>query len=322
LIGPGESGKSTVFKQMKILQQEGGFLEDELLAFAPIIVSNTISQMRVLVQNAARLQKPLDSDKNQEYAQHILTLPEGGDYLDEHTATALKSLWADSAAQATYALRDKEFQLNDSAEYFFESAQIDRVADANFLPSEQDVLRARVRSTGIEEAEFYFEDLAFRMFDVGGQRSERRKWIHCFDCVTAVLFVVSLCGYDQVLREDETQNRMKESLLLFDEIVNSPWFCDTSFILFLNKIDLFREKIKTADLRTCFPNYNGGASEKHATDYIKDLFMDQKNSDQGGKREIFVHVTCAVDSENIAVVFRAVQKKILDEILQGTGVLM
>lgn len=95
------------------------------------------------------------------------------------------------------------------------------------------------------------------MLDVGGQRSERRKWIHCFDSVTAVMFCVALSEYDQVLREDATQNRMKESLLLFDEVSNSHWFKNTSFILFLNKTDLFKEKIGRVDLTCCWPNYTG-----------------------------------------------------------------
>ena len=114
-----------------------------------------------------------------------------------------------------------------------------------------------MRSTGIDEAEFEFDDLEFKMLDVGGQRSERRKWIHCFDCVTAVLFCASLNEYDQVLREDDSQNRMKESILLFDEICNSPWFRETAFILFLNKTDLFREKVTRVPLSICFPNYKG-----------------------------------------------------------------
>lgn len=42
-----------------------------------------------------------------------------------------------------------------------------------------------------------------RIFDVGGQRSERKKWIHCFEGVTAVLFIVALSGYDCCLVEDK-----------------------------------------------------------------------------------------------------------------------
>ena len=47
------------------------------------------------------------------------------------------------------------------------------------------------------------------MFDVGGQRSQRKKWIHCFDDVDCVLFVVALSEYDQVLSEDSSVNRMQ-----------------------------------------------------------------------------------------------------------------
>lgn len=79
--------------------------------------------------------------------------------------------------------------------------------------------------------------------DVGGQRSERRKWIHCFDSVTAVLFTCSLSGYDQVLREDRRVNRMVEALNLFEDVVNYSYFADAAIILFLNKTDLFKAKL-------------------------------------------------------------------------------
>ncbi len=93
------------------------------------------------------------------------------------------------------------------------------------------------------------KDLNFRVFDVGGQRSERKKWIHCFEDVTAIIFIVALSEYDQVLVEDETTNRMHESLRLFDSICNNKWFVNTSIILFLNKKDLFEEKILRSGLR-------------------------------------------------------------------------
>lgn len=127
----------------------------------------------------------------------------------------------------------------------------------SYVPTHADVLRARVRSAGIEEATFRFEDDFYRMIDVGGQRSERRKWIHCFDCVTAVIFCVSLSEYDQTLREDDQQNRMTESLSLFEEISNSRWFSNTNFILFLNKTDLFQEKIKQVPLSNYFKDFKG-----------------------------------------------------------------
>ena len=81
------------------------------------------------------------------------------------------------------------------------------------------------------------------MFDVGGQRSERKKWYRCFTGVTAIIFCTAMSEYDLVLEEDDEVNRMIESMKLFDSICNNRWFTDTSIILFLNKKDLFEEKI-------------------------------------------------------------------------------
>lgn len=67
---------------------------------------------------------------------------------------------------------------------------------------------------------FAIDDHKFMMVDVGGQRNERKKWIHCFESVTAVIFVVAVSEYDQVLFEDQTTNRMMEALNLFDEVRN------------------------------------------------------------------------------------------------------
>ena len=88
-------------------------------------------------------------------------------------------------------------------------------------------------------------------------RSERKKWIHCFEGVTAIIFVVAMSGYDLVLAEDEEMNRMVESMKLFESICNNKWFVETSIILFLNKKDLFQEKIARSPLTICFPEYTG-----------------------------------------------------------------
>ena len=72
------------------------------------------------------------------------------------------------------------------------------------MPTDQDILRSRVKTTGITETTFRVGELTYRLFDVGGQRSERKKWIHCFENVTALVFLVSLSEYDQMLYEDES----------------------------------------------------------------------------------------------------------------------
>ena len=161
--------------------------------------------------------------------------------------------------------RANEYQLNDSAEYYFNA--IDRIAQATYNPLAQDVLRSRVRTTGIIETSFRYKDLIYRVFDVGGQRSERRKWIQCFDDATAVIFCTSLSGYDLKLFEDGDVNRVHESLQLFEAICNNKFFVSTAMILFLNKTDLFSQKIARIPLSKYFPEYkgpdgDGGAAKK------------------------------------------------------------
>lgn len=169
-------------------------------------------------------------------------------------AEAVKELWKDKGIHelVKYAA---EYQLIDSAEYFFD--EIDRIAKDDYCPTTNDLLRARARTTGITEIEFDFSGVHWRMVDVGGQRNERKKWIHCFQDVTALIFCVAMSEYDLKLYEDERVNRMHESVTLFEEICNCQWFNDTSIIMFLNKSDLFQEKIKAVDLKVCFEDYDG-----------------------------------------------------------------
>merc|ERR1712137_688390 len=159
--------------------------------------------------------------------------------MPQDVAEAIKKLWADSGVQECYG-RSREYQLTDSAKYYFDD--IDRISAPGYTPNNQDVLRSRVKTTGITETRFKVGELTYRMFDVGGQRSERKKWIHCFENVTAIIFLVAVSAYDQNLVEDESVNRMREALTLFDSICNSKWFVKTSIVLFLNKTDIFKEK--------------------------------------------------------------------------------
>jgi len=309
LLGSGESGKSTIFKQMKIIQDNGGFSTEELQSYKYIVYGNCVTQMKVIVSAVMKMNITLDSEENRRRADRLKKVPPGGDAWSTELGEDIKHLWKDQGIQKAYSMKDKHFQLNDSASYFFD--HIERFMSPSYIPSQSDVLRARVRSTGIEEAEFKFEEISFRMVDVGGQRSERRKWIHCFDSVTSVIFCVSLSEYDQTLREDDTQNRMRESLLLFDEICNSHWFRNITFILFLNKTDLFREKIQNIDLKVCFQNYTGGLNFDAAAAFIKARFLEQNQS----PHVIYTHYTCAISTENIEFVFKCVRETVLKKIL-------
>jgi len=107
-----------------------------------------------------------------------------------------------------------------------------------------DILYCRRKSVGIVEFTFNYGERNFKLFDVGGQRSERKKWIHYFKDCNIVMFVSSLGDYDLVCYEDDSTNRMKESMEVFEEIVNGEWFKKTHIFLLFNKIDVFSKKFK------------------------------------------------------------------------------
>jgi len=309
LLGAGESGKSTLFKQMITIYGKG-YPEAERRTFTPIIFNNIITSMKTLCMQSEQ-HGPVAAS-NQE-SKRIIDELKGDEDIDDALADRLKALWRDPGIQQTYEMRSN-FQLNDSAKYFFD--RLDEISRNDYIPTEQDVLRSRVRTTGIVENEFEIEGNAFKMFDVGGQRNERKKWIHCFENVTAVLFVAAISEYNQVLYEDENTNRVVEALNLFEEICNSRWFRETSMILFLNKRDLFAEKIKKVPLTYAFPDYQGDGSYEDGIAYMKELF---ENKNRNGDKQIYTHVTCATDTNNVAAVLNAVKDIIVRKSLNEAG---
>jgi len=196
---------------------------------------------------------------------------------------------------------------------------LDRMAAPNYMPTDQDILRSRVKTTGITETTFLVGELTYRLFDVGGQRSERKKWIHCFENVTALVFLVALSEYDQMLYEDESVNRMQEALTLFDSICNSRWFVKTSIILFLNKIDLFADKVKYSPLEDFFPDFTGGDNYDAACDYLLHRFVSLNQA--ASTKQIYAHYTCATDTQQIKFVLSAIQDILLQLHLRECGLL-
>jgi guanine nucleotide-binding protein G(o) subunit alpha len=228
---------------MRIIHQHG-YTKEEFEQYRPVVYSNTIQSLGAIIRAMNMLNIQFASVEREADAQRVLEVIQrmkDTEPFNSELLSSMERLWADAGVQQCF-LRSNEYQLNDSAQYFLD--QLYRIGSPDFLPNEQDILRTRVKTTGIVEINFSFKNLNFRLFDVGGQRSERKKWfvkmkflsisnffffssfnrIHCFEDVTAIIFCVALSEYDQVLYEDESTNRMHESLRLFDSICNNKWF--------------------------------------------------------------------------------------------------
>jgi len=155
---------------------------------------------------------------------------------------AIKHLWAEDCIKQTFS-RGDEFQIDECSGYFFDNLK--RISAPKYVPVVDDILQVRVKTTGITETLFGVgNNLKINMVDVGGQRNERKKWIHCFQDTTAIVFVVAISEYNQNTEEDMVTNRMDEALKLFSDTINNKSFANSNIILFLNKKDLFKIKIE------------------------------------------------------------------------------
>lgn len=315
LLGAGESGKSTIAKQMKIIHNNG-FTEAELMNYKPLIFQNAFQGMVTLLKAAEELGHKLENKKNRALVKNFLDAD--SEYftgeVNKAIAKDMASLWKDPGIQAAYEKRN-QFQLSDAVPYYLE--HITRLGEDGYIPTEQDVLRSRAKTTGIIETKFEIDGNQFLLVDVGGQRSERKKWMNCFQDVTAVMFCVALSEYDLKLEEDGDTNRMHESLSLFDQICNSKWFDNTSMILFLNKKDLFAEKLEHSPLTIAFDDYDGPSNDwEAAAKWIGERFQAQNKSKT---KQVYVQITCATDTGNVRFVFNTVKDIILNQAMDASG---
>lgn len=193
LLGTGNSGKSTILKQFKLLHTGQGLGDPEPHKY--VISSNVTKGITTLAQAARDLEqvkvdlqpeniKILEKMKELNVT-NIWEEMETEDGQPQRVANLCKKLWQDPAVQEALKYEGQIAMLEVPIQYFM--SNIDRIADENYVPSTEDILQARARTSGVVSIEFKIDDTECRMFDVGGQRNERKKWISHFDNVTAIM---------------------------------------------------------------------------------------------------------------------------------------
>merc|ERR1711915_454737 len=281
-------GKSTIVKQMKIIHgtqdsDKEGLTEEERKNQVVTIKNNILDSIEALLTAADDFGYKYNEREASEAKTFVTATLESPDRASNYTPELAKHialLWNNPTTQECVK-RKNEFQFLDSAPYFLKQAE--KFSSPDYLPSDEDVLRARSITTGIVTDPFEVKakgsssPFKFELVDVGGQRTERRKWIHCFQEVTAVMFIISLSDYNQTLYEDETTNRMQESESLFEE------------------------KLKTASLTIAYKEYTGTQDFKEALAYIRFRFLNQNKNE---RREIYPYETTATDTDLVKKLFK------------------
>eukprot|EP01130_Rhizamoeba_saxonica_P009399 TRINITY_DN381_c0_g1_i1.p1 TRINITY_DN381_c0_g1~~TRINITY_DN381_c0_g1_i1.p1 ORF type:complete len:247 (-),score=39.27 TRINITY_DN381_c0_g1_i1:431-1171(-) len=191
LLGTGDAGKSTFAKQMKVVYKEG-FTDSELNKFKVVCRQNAIDTILTILMHCEN--ENIDLSKERKRIDKI----QNCEALTPSIASDISKLWNNKALVKEFYTSRDIIQVTSSAAYYLEHAK--RFSKEDFIPNTEDILRAKMRTTGIHETQWVCQSTNFQLIDVGGQRSERRKWLHCFDNVTSVIFLCALDEYNLVCR--------------------------------------------------------------------------------------------------------------------------
>lgn len=327
LLGAGESGKSTVLKQFRLLNNML-FTNDERANAKKVIYRNVFDSCLELAKYARRMSATDDA--------YLVNVAGFGPLIRRYVEVEncdvdrrgsirsyrpdlamiklMTKLWVQPGVQLAFRKHRNELQIYDSVEYFLEE-RANELTDPEFVPNDMDMLQVRQKTLGVTELSIDKEGV-MNIIDVGGQRSERRKWIGLFDgSITAILFVVALSGYAQRCFEDGSKNRLHEALDVFESVMTRDGFDDVNIILFLNKRDIFAKQIKETPLTSCLPEYAGDPHDyEECINYIRSQF-EAINEARDATREMYSHVTCATDQNAMSATLLAVQHIVISNII-------
>ncbi len=327
ILGAGEAGKTTTCSQLHCIVNDG--------MWDPGSKKKCINSLRMNVYMVARKlaeQIGTDTDKLSDAGktthQALLQcdpMDAANDYKKEEAAK-INAYWHEDAVKEKFANKDK-FWILEWAPYYLDNAE--RFAGDDFEPTETDLVRARVKTTGVNQDPFNEEagkwtgweewketdlKIHWTVVDVGGQRSERRKWLGFFDNVQSVVFLVNSLGYNEVLYEDENLLRMHESLTLFDSLFGEKSqgaFNRIPVTVAFNKLDSFKESFSVDGMKRCFPDCppEAMADSDSAMAYIQKVFVEKC-----AHRAIPIntHAFNAIERPQCETLLREVQKTIMD----------
>jgi len=317
VAGAAQSGKSTFFKQLQIIHLNG-FTAEQKAEVLKTLRSNMILGFKELIEFHDGLEKAPHLSSSVKDAAEFFRKKNPFDVFDEETKGKGARLWDDKGFQKLWAMRDT-IPAFSIAHLEYLMKHLERLA-AEGEPTDEDMLLSRKRTTGTNEIEFNFKGKDFRFVDVGGQKSERRHWDQIIEKPDAVVFFVALTDWNLPTVADAKVTKLMESMEIFKEILDFDSFKGTFWILMLNKIDLFREKILRVSLKESFPDFAG--DEKNADEgsrFIRDKFLALMPADRADS--VQSHVTCALDTVQMKTVFSALQTAVLERLMSNFGML-
>ncbi|KAI8913308.1 guanine nucleotide binding protein, alpha subunit, partial [Gorgonomyces haynaldii] len=266
LLGPADSGKSTVLKQM-ILHHRSGFTEQERKEFVGMIRYNMLVNCKKIVLAAERdgLQWP------ETLAGHVERV--NASHEDTPTPDLFGGLIEIAKSEIATQILSKldENGLPNTTPYFFGKIS-DLFADA-FLPNDEDILQCRRKTDNISETVIEIDQKFWHIVDVAGQKDKRARWTSYMEKkVSGVIFVFSCAAYNQMLEEQQNLNRIVDTFQLFSFLVKNPILKLTSIIILFNKYDLLESKLAKYQIKDYLKNYTGNQDKPSYVQWLSDEF--------------------------------------------------
>ncbi|KAG9092631.1 hypothetical protein FS749_015560 [Ceratobasidium sp. UAMH 11750] len=239
----------------------------------------------------------------------------------------IDQLWSHPSVRLL--LQRRRLRLEDANVFFLD--EIARITQPGYLPTDDDILRARIRTIGISEWSFQFTYPGsrgglcnWRLYDVGGARSQRAQWAPYFEDATAIIFLAPISAYDQYLEEDPRTNRIDDSLQLWTQITSSPILKLVHLVLFLNKCDVLKAKLAAGiKVKKYIPSYGDRANEYGPISHYFRAHFTQvfKRNNVDTKRELYCHLTSVIDTEATQSIILSVRDALFRSNLQKSGLI-
>ncbi|KAL9124505.1 MAG: hypothetical protein Q9217_006167 [Psora testacea] len=292
LAGSGESGKSTIMKQMRISYADGFSVVEREQAHQTIF-SNLLGAFKYLIAEMIDMRmvyKSRESILHKNLIQGANTYTINQDYL-----VAMKGLWAEESMQHIL-VRGKGYALYDNLEYFM--SRIDQIFSECRVTCDEDILRARLVDSGISKDVFNVHGRPYQLFDASGDRSQRGKWkwLLAEENPHGIVFVASLSAYNSCLLEDTTVNQFDETTELFKFIVERPETLNVPIIILLNKTDSFKARIGRT-VKNQWPDYM--EAEGRSYDAMLNFLRNKLLSANECRSDIHVFSLCALDLKQV-----------------------
>ncbi|KAG9227202.1 hypothetical protein CCMSSC00406_0004259 [Pleurotus cornucopiae] len=236
----------------------------------------------------------------------------------------LITLWNDPVVRKV--LSSRRIPIEHSAGFFLDDLQ--RIAVRSYEPSDDDVVRARLRTVGVQEHRILFEQdprlghefgREWLIYDVGGARTMRHAWLPFFDNVNAVIFLAPVSCFDERLDEDHKVNRLEDSFILWKAVVSTKLLQKTTMIVFLNKCDLLKKKLKSGVyVKKHLPSYGERPNDAASVvKYLRDKFKDTLKQHSPEHRVGYLYPTSVTDTKATSTTLRTVRDGIMREHLKN-----